>query len=304
VPKIARAYDEPFGNASAVPTYYCALAARRDGKEVMLAGDGGDEIFGGNARYAKQKVFEWYWSVPSAIRDVALDPLLTRDDGPRWRVGPLRKAGSYVQQARVKLPDRLETYNFLEREPLDNVLAPEFAASIDASEPRAIARDAFARATNASAVDRMMHLDLKQTLADNDLRKVTGMCRLAGVEVRYPLLHDDLVEFSGRLPPSYKVRGLKLRWFFKKALSDFLPRETIAKTKHGFGLPFGLWLQTHPGLQQLTGDSLSSLRRRRIVNERYIDRLLALHGADSASYYGVMIWVLIMLEQWFQAHDA
>ncbi|HZP86000.1 MAG TPA: asparagine synthase-related protein [Burkholderiales bacterium] len=303
IPRIARAYDEPFGNASAVPTYFCALAARRDGKEVMLAGDGGDEIFGGNVRYAKQQVFEWYWSLPQSIRTAILEPLALRST-PGDRIPPLRKLSSYVQQASVRLPDRLETYNFLEREPLENILAPEFTSSIDAAQPREIARDAYARAQSSSAVNRMMHLDLKQTLADNDLRKVSGMCRLAGIEVRYPLLDDHLVEFSGRLPGSFKVRHLKLRWFFKKALSDFLPRETISKTKHGFGLPFGLWLQTHSDLQQLTGDSLMSLRRRGIVRDTYIDRLLTLHGAESATYYGVMIWVLVMLEQWFQAHEA
>ena len=65
IPIIAQAYDEPFGNESAVPTYFCAKMARADGIQVLLAGDGGDEIFGGNARYARQKLFELYQSIPS-----------------------------------------------------------------------------------------------------------------------------------------------------------------------------------------------------------------------------------------------
>ena len=68
IPVIARAYDEPFGNDSAAPTYVCAKMAREDGIEVLLAGDGGDEIFGGNTRYAKQKLFEAYGRVPKALR--------------------------------------------------------------------------------------------------------------------------------------------------------------------------------------------------------------------------------------------
>src|SRR5205823_8835006 len=116
VPKIAAAYDEPFGNASAVPTYYCALRAAQDGKDVMLAGDGGDEIFGGNTRYAKQKVFEWYWRIPGALRK-AIEPLALNVPALA-QIGPVRKAASYVRQARVPLPERLYTYVFLEREPL------------------------------------------------------------------------------------------------------------------------------------------------------------------------------------------
>ena len=84
-----------------------------------------------------------------------------------------------------------------------------------------------------------------------------------------------------------------LRW-----LADFLPREIIDKSKHGFGLPFGLWMQTHPELRALANDSLSALRKRGIVQPAYIDRLLDQHRGGYASYYGVMIWVLMMLEQW------
>ena len=94
------------------------------------------------------------------------------------------------------------------------------------------------------------------------------------------------------------MRGQYLRYFFKKTLADFLPREIIDKSKHGFGLPFGLWMQTNPELRALANDSLSTLRKRGIVQPAYIDRLLDQHRGGHASYYGVMIWVLMMLEQW------
>ncbi len=103
IPRIAAAYDEPFGNASAIPAYYCAKLARDAGINVMLAGDGGDEIFGGNARYAKQKVFELYWQLPAWARQNLIEPL----SGALPEVGLLRKAKSYVAQARIPLPDRL-----------------------------------------------------------------------------------------------------------------------------------------------------------------------------------------------------
>jgi len=298
IPKIAAAYDEPFGNASAVPTYFCAKVAHEAGVRVMLAGDGGDEIFGGNARYAKQKVFEFYWSLPAWARENLLQPLSDALPG----VGPLRKAKSYVDQARIPLPDRLETYNFLRREPLGNILAPDFLTNIQSEQPESLLREVYQRADANSFIDRMLFLDLKFTLADNDLRKVNRTTEMAGVAVRYPMLDESLVEFSAKLTPDEKVHGQYLRYFFKKAVGDFLPREIIDKSKHGFGLPFGLWMQTHAELHALAGDSLSSLRKRNIVRPEYIDRLLNQHGSGHASYYGVMIWVLMMLEQWLQAH--
>jgi asparagine synthase (glutamine-hydrolysing) len=303
IPMIAAAYDEPFGNASAVPTYCCARLARQDGKTLLLAGDGGDEIFGGNARYAKQKIFEWYGMLPIGMRRGLVEPLLFSGSWVQ-SIAPLRKAMSYAQQARTPLPDRLETYNFLEREVLADVFEPDFLAAVDPHEPRTIARDVYARTTSQSPVNRMMHLDLKKILADNDLRKVNGMCEAAGIEVRYPLLDDELVAFTGRLSARQKVRRLQLRHFFKAALRDFLPPETLVKAKHGFGLPFGLWLQSDTALRELAHDSLAPFKRRGYVRPGYVDRLLHLHASSHAGYFGVMIWIMIMLEHWLRSHEA
>jgi asparagine synthase (glutamine-hydrolysing) len=302
IPLIAAAYDEPFGNASAIPTYLCAKLARDDGKALLLAGDGGDEIFGGNARYAKQKVFEWYGLVPSFARHGLLEPLL---ESGNWvdKIAPLRKARSYVRQARVPLPDRLETYNFLEREALTEIFDRGFLSAIDPHQPRDIARDAYERTRSPSAINRMLHLDLKETLADNDLRKVSRTCELAGVEVHYPLLDEEMVEFSGHLSPVQKVRGLKLRPFFKESLSDFLPGATIAKSKHGFGLPFGLWMERDAELRDIALDSVKSFMIRGYMQRSYIERLLHQHQTTHATYFGVMIWIVMMLERWLAAHE-
>jgi len=110
------------------------------------------------------------------------------------------------------------------------------------------------------------------------------------------------VEFSGEIPADLKVHGLKLRYFFKHALRNFLPPETIRKTKQGFGLPFGIWLQEDSGLSDLATASLHSFRTRGYLRPDYIDALLKKHEHEHASYYGVMIWVIVMLEQWLEAH--
>lgn len=298
MPMIAAAYDEPFGNASAVPTYFCARLARSHDIEVLLAGDGGDEFFGGNARYAKQGIFEHYWKLPRFARGILEASLLKlpQDVEPLL----LRKIRSYVSQARVPLPDRLESYNFLHRTPLDTVFDPAFLTKVDVDRPLALMRDTYQRSTSAELVDRMMHLDHKFTLADNDLRKVTRMCEAAGVEVRFPFLDEDLITFSGTLTGRQKVAGNRLRVFFKEALSDYLPGETIAKSKHGFGLPFGLWLAQEGSLRDLANEALQSLAHRGIVRSDYLTQLRCAHQNEHASYYGVMIWILVQLELWLQ----
>jgi asparagine synthase (glutamine-hydrolysing) len=301
IPLIAAAYDEPFGNASAVPTYYCAKRAQEDGVDVMLAGDGGDEIFGGNARYAKQKVFEIYGHIPEFLRRTLIEPAAFRMPGAAALL-PFRKLQSYINQAKVPLPDRLESYNFLHLHPLAEIFTADFLQHIDEGVPLALVREPYERADARSSVNRMMHLDLKQTLADNDLRKVNRMCALAGVEVRYPMLDEAVLDFSAQLPPEWKVKGLRLRYFFKEALRDFLPPETLRKSKQGFGLPFGIWMERHKPLQELAYDSLNAFRSRGYVQPAYIDKLIDQHRSGHASYYGVMIWVLMMLEQWLAAH--
>ncbi len=300
MPLIAAAYDEPFGNASAAPTYFCAKMARERGIEVVLAGDGGDEFFGGNERYAKQAVFEHYHRVPTALRNL-LEPLVMNFPLGESTM-PVRKARSYIRQARVPLPDRMETYNFLHRSPLEEIFEPEFLAAVDTERPLELAREAYFRCGSPAMLERMMHLDHKITLADNDLRKVTRMCEAAGVEVRFPFLDDDLIAFSGRLTPQQKVNKGRLRVLFKDALRGFLPDETISKSKHGFGLPFGLWLKAHAPLKALAEGALDSLGKRGIVKPAYLAMLRREHANTHATYYGVMIWVLVELELWLQAN--
>jgi asparagine synthase (glutamine-hydrolysing) len=126
----------------------------------------------------------------------------------------------------------------------------------------------------------------------------------AGLEARFPLLDDTVVAFSARLAPGLKLKGTRLRYFFKEALKEFLPGEIITKTKHGFGLPFGPWLETHEPLRQIALESLTDLKRRGIVRPELIDELTSVHVRSHADYYGTMVWVLMMLEQWLRRHAA
>jgi asparagine synthase (glutamine-hydrolysing) len=148
----------------------------------------------------------------------------------------------------------------------------------------------------------MLGFDWRFTLADNDLPKVIGSTRLAGIEVAFPLIDDDLLDFSLKLPPEYKLKGLQLRWFFKEALKDFLPPEIITKKKQGFGLPFGHWALKNPALQKLARESLETLIEQNILKREFVTELFKTHLPAFPGYYGEMVWISMMLGQWLSQH--
>jgi asparagine synthase (glutamine-hydrolysing) len=269
------------------------------GIERLLAGDGGDELFGGNARYAKQHLLNLYQRVPGRLRSAFLEPLLTSTPFGQWP--GLRKLRSYVEQARPDMPQRYESYNLLMHLGIASVLSPDFVASIDRDHPAKLLAKAHAPFREASLINQMLAIDLRFVLADGDLPKVVQTCEFAGVDVAFPLLDERIVDFSLRLPAEMKLHGTHLRWFFKRALADFLPHEVITKKKHGFGLPVGQWLLSHRPLYDLAADSIRQLMPRGIVQPRFVTDLLERRLQEHPGYYGTMVWILMMLSLWLES---
>ena len=294
--KIVSNFDEPFGNASAVPAYVCASKARLDGISTLLAGDGGDELFAGNERYSVQKLFQIYSRIPSTLRRFCLDPAV--DYLPTEWSTLTRKVRRYVEQARIDMPDRLQTYNFFEMYNPDYAFHESFKKSIDVALPRIESRSWYDRSHEFEFLDRMLLFDWKLTLADNDLRKVSRMCEAAGMLVDYPLLDDDLVEFSLSLPTQLKMKRHDLRFAFKSAFRDYLPRQILRKKKHGFGLPIGEWLVTSRELRDCVLPHIDSFRERSILRNEFIDEIIDKHRREHSGFYGNLIWLVAILEAW------
>ena len=300
IPAVAASYDQPFGNSSALPAYYCAKMAKDDGVTRILAGDGGDELFGGNSRYAKQRIFDFYQNIPGAIRTGFMEPLLASHLATSLPL--VRKAASYVEQASVPMPDRLQMYNLITRLGIEQVLTKDFLAQVDIFSPLQHQRQVWSAAQTVNNTNRELAFDWRYTLAESDLPKVCGTTRLAGLNVGFPMLDDDLLAFSMSLPIDYKLKGQKLRWFFKEALRGFLPDEIITKKKQGFGLPFGVWLTRHDALRQLARNSVMGLVDRRILRCEFVEQLFNKQLQEHPGYYGEMIWISMMFEQWLLKH--
>jgi asparagine synthase (glutamine-hydrolysing) len=212
----------------------------------------------------------------------------------------LSKGRSYIEQAKVPLPDRTQTYNLLYRLGLERVFSGEFLNRIDLGDPDKQQRAVWQEAKACSQTNLELAFDWRYTLAECDLPKVVGTTALADTEVGFPMLDNRLVDFSMRLPTSYKLKGLRLRWFFKEALRGFLPDEIITKKKQGFGLPFGVWAVKHKPLCDLAEDSMRGLVERGVLRAEFVNSLFARYLREHPGYYGEMVWISMMLEQWFK----
>lgn len=302
LPRLVEAYDEPFGNNSAIGTLLCARAARECGLTCLLAGDGGDEIFGGNERYATDAVFARYGRVPSVLRRALLEPLLgVLPDGGAGVIG---KAQRYVRRANLANPRRFYSYEFVFAQDGRDLLDPAFLAAVEPGAPWTVLDRHFGRVTARAELNRLLYLDMKLTIGDNDLLKVVRTADEVGIGVRFPFLDLPLVEFTATWPGSFKVRGGEKRYLFKRAFRDLLPRETLVKPKHGFGVPTSLWLRTHPGFVDLVHDALlgSDASVRVYFRPGALEELLRLHASDSTAFYGDIVWKVLMLELWHRHH--
>jgi asparagine synthase (glutamine-hydrolysing) len=111
------------------------------------------------------------------------------------------------------------------------------------------------------------------------------------------------VEFATSIPARMKMRGRELRTFFKKAYADMLPLATRKKTKHGFGLPIPIWLRTDKRLNEMMHDLVLSQRsvQRGYFNKRALEMIVEAHKHDTTSFFGTMLWNLMILELWHRA---
>lgn len=294
-------YDEPFGNGSVIPAFYCSKAAKEQGIDTLIGGDGGDEIFGGNERYVTDLIFRRYQHIPSIIRKLLLEPAL--------RLAPnsknFHKASRYVRRANFLNPYRFYSYNLLAETDNQVILTSDFLEQTGIQSFMEIAQRQYDAAAPADETNRLLYLDMKFTITDNDLRKVNLMAESCGVRVLYPYLDQELVDFTCTIPSDFKVRPGKNRYIFKHAMKNFLPQQIIQKSKHGMGMPISNWFRTEKILSELLSDYLFSDQAKilNFIRPKFIHSLYKEFKSDSTTaYYGDIFWVYLILEIWLRYH--
>jgi asparagine synthase (glutamine-hydrolysing) len=300
IPRLAAGFDQPLGDPGALAAFFGAGLARGDGVLRLLGGHGAAELFGCRPHYAQQARLSQYEKVPSALRQTVVEPLLFHLVGGA-DAAPLRRARSYIVQALVSLPERMEASNLLHGYGRSEVVESSFMAGVDPTAPAGALNQSWWASDGVSQVNQMIALDLKYSLADRQLPGACRACDLSGLDIAFPFLGDAVVAFAARLAPHQKLDGERLGPFLRDALRGIVARKiNQANDEPAAGeLPFGYWLQSDDRIRALAFDSLSDLKRRGIIRAGFIDTLLATRLAEEPAYHGRMVWLLMMLEQWF-----
>lgn len=297
---VLAAYDQPFGNASAIPTLACAQLGRRMKLDCLIAGDGGDEIFGGNQRYAKDQVMDVFFRLPTPVKAVARDVSRRMAGG---NVHLLNRVHSFTRRASLPNPERFYTDDSMASDHYSALLSDEFQAEVARGASLDFMRGVYGQGKPASNLHRIMRLDLLMAIAQNDLVKVHGACKYHGISVRFPYLDPALVEYAGRLGPAYKVQRLDKRYLFKRAMRDILPPAILRKPKQGFGLPIPVWMKSDPAMQEKLREVLldERTRARGWIRPEFVAQLLRSHIAGAWDHSDAL-WHLLVLELWLRRY--
>jgi asparagine synthase (glutamine-hydrolysing) len=288
LPELAWAFDEPFADASMVPTYYVSKLAHEH-VTVALSGDGGDELFGGYDSYVR------------GMRETRLSQCV----GPLGKLGPLASAllpdgmrgKNRLRNLGLSLEQRFTEAASVVSTPLrQRLLQPEFVFQ-DLSDPRRVQLDRFAEVAGLDLFTQMQRVDVETYLPYDILVKVDKASMFTSLEARAPLLDHVLAEYVASLPHEIRNRGGQPKYLFKRVARDLLPRETLIRRKMGFGLPVEHWLRGD--LRELANDLLRSqqARNRGVIDTHLVAQLLADHQRRLRNY-SRPIWTWLCFELW------
>jgi len=291
LPGFAHAYDEPFGDPSAIPTMRVAQLAAT-GLKVVLTGDGGDELFAGYTRYAAY----------DRIRRLGLIPR------PLWRVGTSLahgvaaavKPGSVIA-SRIQNVGELMTLPPAER-------YDRFLRITSANVQRALLGDAAASADGDAAlvlpgpvphdrVDRLLRLDTLTYLPGDLLVKMDRATMACSLEARSPLLDQELAAFAARLPPDRKLRGGRSKALLREVARGLLPRTIVNRSKKGFSVPTNAWFRTALGAHFADVALAPDAYLRDVVDQSVVGQLYSDHRKGIGNH-GHKLWALLALELW------
>ena len=295
-PKLVWHYNEPYADASAIPTYYLSEMARRY-VTVALNGDAGDENFAGYRRYIPTHPAQRFDRLPSPLRKavggVAQSlPAPGRSDSVMYRGRQWLRRLSDTPEGRYA-----RRVMIFEPEVKADLCEPAFLAAAGDDGTPSLLLDAFARSDARDFTDTLLDVDVNHYLADCLLVKVDIATMAHGLEGRSPMLDHEFMEFAASLPADFKLRGSTTKYILKKAIRQLVPADIIDRPKKGFGVPLDHWFRNE--LREMSGDVLLSARaqQRGYFKPGAVRRMLEEHWSGTAGWQN-HLWTLLMLESW------
>jgi asparagine synthase (glutamine-hydrolysing) len=294
LPKLVEAFDEPFGDSSALPTYLVSELAAGEVK-VALSGEGGDELFGGYYTYVADLLAARIGPVAALARPLA-EALPSSDR----RVAFDYKAKRFARGANLPPLERHHAWK--------EIFAPTVRAALlggrnPSWDPVDLYRARYAETAGAEQLARMQDVDLGIYMADDLLVKTDRLSMSHSLELRVPFLDQHVAEFAFSLPRAMRVRGFAKKRLLRRALAPLLPKEVVGGRKQGFSIPVAAWLRGP--MQPFAREVLSSanLERQGCLHPATVQGLLDDHcsGREDLSR---QLWGLIAFSLWFDRYAA
>lgn len=294
LPRVAAFLDEPFADASVIPTYLLSRFTREH-VTVALGGDGGDELLAGYPTFQAHRAARYY-RVPAWLHERVVLPLADRlpvstdNFSFDFKVKRFLLGMSYGRGVRDQV--WLGAFHPHELRGLLN----GFAGGGSPFDP---IEEVLSHCTSRDELERLIYFYCKFYLQDDILFKVDRASMACSLEVRAPFLDHTFVEFLGTIPPRLKLRGLTTKYILKRAMGDRLPPGIAHRAKKGFGMPVAKWLQGD--LRQLAGDLLSPsrLRSQGIFHGDFVGRLWDEHQRGERDHRK-QLWTLLMFQLWHE----
>lgn len=311
IAKLPSLYDEPFADASQIPTFLVSELTRRK-VTVSLSGDAGDELFGGYNRYFwSQNIWNKVGWMPQDLRKVAAFGITTISpsswDAAFQNLSPVLPERFKQRVPGDKLHKLAEALVVEHPEAMYRNLVSSWKTPTDvvlnSQEPETILTNKKQWAALPDFVMRMMYLDLVTYLPDDILVKVDRAAMGVGLETRVPYLDHRVVEFAWRLPLSLKIRDGKGKWPLRQLLYKYVPPALIERPKSGFGIPIVDWLR---GPLRDWAEAL--MDEKRLQQEGFFDPSAIrtkwkehLSGQRNWQYY---LWPVLMFQAWLAENEA
>ena len=292
LPRLVEAFDEPFGDSSALPTYIVSELAAGEVK-TALSGEGGDELFGGYYTYVADLLARRIGRLAPLARPLA-EALPSRAD----RVGFDYKAKRFARAA--ALPPLERHHGWKEIFPAQT-RAGLAGAHASAWDPLDLYRERYAETEGAEPLARMQDLDLGIYMVDDLLVKTDRLSMAHSLELRVPFLDPRVAEFAFSLPTKMKVRGFEKKRLLRRALAPLLPREIVQGRKQGFSIPIAAWLRgpLEPFAREVLAPG--AVGRQGLLDPAAVTPILDRHvsGREDLSR---QIWGLMALTLWFDRY--
>jgi asparagine synthase (glutamine-hydrolysing) len=296
LPRLVWHYDEPFGDASAVPSYAMA-ALTRQYVTVVLNGDGGDENFAGYDRYFMHRLLCHGDKVPRQVWRVMAATIRRLPAG--WHRRTLYKRFAKAAELLAEVPERryVRWFGLYTPEERHHLYTAAFSATVSGSDPEALFVEAFAQSDAEEWTDAALAADVQLYLADDLLVKMDRATMAHSLEARSPFLDHSLMEFVASLPAHFKLAGRNTKYLLKAALRGVLPDVILDRPKMGFSAPIAHWFRDE--IREMAYDVLlsSPALQRGYCQWQAIARLLDEHCTGQHNH-AERLWQLLVLELW------